>query len=92
MENNLVTVYGKSNCPFCDLSKKLLEKNNYQVDYISLDDEDSRKEFYKRVSEELKGPVMSVPQIWIGKQYIGGYNNLAEYIKNKNEIKFDEEF
>jgi len=35
---------------------------------------------------------MSVPQIWIGKQYIGGYNNLAEYIKNKNEIKFDEEF
>jgi len=32
MENNLVTVYGKSNCPFCDLSKKLLEKNNYQVD------------------------------------------------------------
>jgi len=85
-------VYGKSNCPNCTSAKLLLEKNNYVIDYVSLDDAEARKEFYAKTQEELGNPVMSVPQIWCNNQYIGGYQALIEYIAVENSVKFDEEF
>lgn len=85
-------VYGKQNCPHCNLAKMLLTKNNYTIDYISLDDDEARKEFYEKVTKDIGGPVMSVPQIWLNDKYIGGYSNLVEYIKQENAVKFDEEF
>jgi glutaredoxin len=85
-------LYGKSNCPNCAFAKNLLSKNNYEVKYINLDEENARKAFYDRVSKELQGPVMSVPQIWISNKYIGGYSDLVEYIKSEKEIVFNKDF
>ena len=95
MSDNIIKtaiMYGKQNCPNCLSAKKLLENNNYTIEYIGLDDEDARKAFYERVAEEVKTPIMSVPQIWVNSQYIGGYQSLIEYIAVENSVKFDEEF
>lgn len=86
------TVYGKTVCPYCKLAKDLLTKNNYEVNYINLDDDNERKLFYDRVSKELAAPVMSVPQIWVSNKYIGSYLNLVEYLSTNKEITFDKDF
>jgi glutaredoxin 3 len=83
-------VYGKSQCPHCTLAKKVLETNGYEISYINLDEEEKRKEFYDLTTKELGSPVMSVPQIWIGSLYVGGYLQLIEHIKS--QIKFNEDF
>jgi glutaredoxin 1 len=90
--NKIATIYGKTICSYCKLAKDVLIKNNYQVNYINLDDDTERKLFYDRVSKELPGPVTSVPQIWISNKYIGGYNDLIAYLKQEKEIVFDKDF
>jgi len=93
-DTNLTTVllYGKTVCPYCKASKNLLEKNGYIVNYINLDDDQARKEFYEKMTKELGGPILSMPQIFIGEKYIGGYSALVEYIKLENSVTFDSEF
>jgi glutaredoxin len=85
-------LYGKQNCPNCANAKNLLKKNNYEITYINLDDEQERKTFYEKVSIEVDGTVTTVPQIWISQKYIGGYNALVDYLNAENSINFDSEF
>jgi glutaredoxin len=89
--NKKATVYGKTVCAYCKLAKDLLARNNYEVNYINLDNENERKAFYDRSTNELGSPVMSVPQIWISNKYIGGYADLVKYLKTDN-VSFDKDF
>jgi glutaredoxin 1 len=86
------TVYGKTICGYCTAAKALLTKHNYTIDYINLDDDLARKEFYEKTTKELGGSIMSVPQIWIGQKYIGGYAALVEFFKSENSVDFNSEF
>lgn len=68
----MLTVYSKSNCPFCDRAKALLESKGVEYKTVSIEeDQDARQHL-------LDMGLRSVPQIFNGTTLIqGGYQGLA---------------
>ena len=80
-------VYGKKTCPNCDRAKMLLKNNDYEIEYVQLDDDNARQAFYERMTRELGGPVMSVPQVFVDDKYIGGYNEVTKFINDNRKVE-----
>lgn len=82
-------VYGKTNCPFCEKAKSLLEKLNVQFDYLILDKDYTREELL-----ELAPDAKTVPQIWQDIEgnlfHIGGYTELKELFSDPVEAALNE--
>jgi glutaredoxin 1 len=79
MENKpiLITIYGKPNCDWCDRAKKLCEDYRFDYEYKDVS--------YVEHKEELKllvPDVKTVPQIFKGKKYIGGFSEFASEMEN----------
>ena len=69
-----VTIYTKTNCPFCEKAKAWFKQRGIQYTKIVLDDEEQRLSFYQKISNGKE--VRSVPQIFIDDKHIGTYNDL----------------
>jgi len=69
-----VTIYTKSNCPFCEKAKAWFKQRGISYTKVVLDDEEQRLAFYQRLSNGRE--VRSVPQIFIDDKHIGTYNDL----------------
>jgi glutaredoxin 3 len=68
---NKVTLYTTEPCGFCRQAKALLGKRGLTYDEINLaKDADGRAELAKRTG------MMTFPQVVIGDQVIGGFNEL----------------
>ena len=70
-----IKVYTKKRCPYCTSAKIWLTQKNYQFEEISLDDTNILREF-----TEQHPSLRAVPQIFVGKENIGGF---SELIKSK---------
>lgn len=70
------TVYSFATCPYCVSAKQLLTQKGYEYDEIVID-RSQIKDLVKKTK------MMTVPQIFIGEEFIGGYDNLVEYFANK---------
>jgi glutaredoxin 3 len=68
-----VVIYTKSHCPYCVAAKNLLQSKNVQFEEIYLDD---RPEEYATL--KARTGLMTVPQIFIGEQLIGGFTDLSK--------------
>jgi len=70
----MITVYSKSNCPFCVKAKYLLEQKGVAFEEVKIDEKPEAREFI--MSEGHR----TVPQIYQdGKLLVeGGYNGLAK--------------
>lgn len=77
-----VLVYTKSYCPYCDRAKDLLARKGVPFEEIYLDD---RPEEYATLKK--KTGMMTVPQIFINDELVGGYTELAAL---ERENKLDE--
>ena len=68
----MITVYSKSNCPFCDRAKALLESKGVEYTTVSIEeDQDARQHL-------LDMGLRSVPQIFNGTTLSqGGYQGIA---------------
>jgi glutaredoxin 3 len=66
-----VTIYSSDYCPFCVRAKQLLTAKNVTFNEIRVDGE---RELRQEMME--KSGRHTVPQIWIGKQHIGGCDDL----------------
>lgn len=68
-----VTMYATAMCPYCVQAERLLKaKGVTAITKIRVDlDPARRDEMMKRTSRR------TVPQIYIGEQHIGGYDDLA---------------
>ena len=81
-----VTLYSKTNCPFCIKAKDWFRGHGIQYTEIVLDNEEERFAFYQKINgnrEEIAHGtetqrVNSVPQIFIDQKHIGGYDHLME--------------
>ena len=71
MANN-VTVYTSPFCPYCIRALMLLDKKKVTYNKIAIN-----KDKKLRVEMEQRSGRTSVPQIFIGKTHIGGYDDLA---------------
>jgi len=67
-------VYGTPNCAWCDRSKELLKRHEKAYEYVDVsEDEDARTMF-------IENGYRTVPQVYDGLNYIGGYEKLEDYL------------
>lgn len=67
-----VLIYSKTFCPYCDRAKALFKNKNVSYEEVMVDD---KPELYAEL--KARTGMMTVPQIFIGDQLIGGYTDLA---------------
>jgi glutaredoxin 1 len=74
------TVFGRPGCGFCVRAKEVLEAKELPMLYVDI----HAKGISKADLEKTVGkPVETVPQIFHGQKYIGGYTELDAYLKNE---------
>ena len=68
-------VYGKNYCPWCVRAKDELELRGIPFDYIDLEE-------INKTAAEVTGrdDVKTVPQIYVEGRYVGGYEQLMEFL------------
>jgi glutaredoxin 3 len=68
-----VLIYSKKVCPYCDAAKNLFRGKNVEFEEILLDGNPE-----KFVELKKKTGWMTVPQIFVGEQFLGGYTDIAK--------------
>ena len=67
-----VTIYSGSPCPYCEAAKALLKSKNISFEELNIwQDPSKAKEMLQRTNG-----ARTIPQIFIGDKYVGGYNEL----------------
>ncbi len=67
-----IVMYLKQTCPFCVMAKRLLTQKGQKWDEIDIQAEPERRaEMIERTGR------YTVPQIFIGEQHIGGFDELS---------------
>ncbi len=67
-------IYTTLSCGYCRMAKNLLDSYNIKYTEVVLDSPTVLKEFKARTKHS------TVPQIYKGDLYVGGYDSLVEYI------------
>lgn len=73
-----VEIYCTALCPFCKLTRALFEKKRIKYTQYQID-----KNEVVRAEMELRSGRKTVPQIFINKQHVGGWENLSRLEKEK---------
>jgi glutaredoxin 3 len=68
-----VVIYSKTYCPFCVRAKNLLNGKGVAFEEIMVD---SDPELFNQLKQ--KSGMLTVPQIFINDQLVGGYTELAD--------------
>ena len=70
----MLTVYSKTNCPFCDQAKALLERKGIEHRIVKIDENSEARDFL------LAQGFKSVPQIFSETELFveGGYQGLSK--------------
>jgi len=76
----MVEVYSKDNCAFCTKAKALLETRHMEFIERKIGVDVTREQLL-----EIAPLARTVPQIVIDGTVIGGYDQLAQYIKGSEE-------
>ena len=79
-----IILYSKKNCGYCVKAKNLLK--NLGLDYTEKKFEDFSD--VEKLFEDIGKNVKSMPQIKINGELIGGYNQLIEYLADKQLVNF----
>jgi glutaredoxin 3 len=58
-------------CPYCVQAKRLLGTKGVKFDEIAVDDDPAMRQKMMKLSGRR-----TVPQIWIGAQHVGGFDEL----------------
>lgn len=65
------TIYTTDWCGYCRAAKRFLEGKGVPVEEIDVTDDDDGREALARKTGRT-----TVPQIWIGETWVGGYDDL----------------
>lgn len=75
-----ITIWTKDNCIYCVRAKKLLESKNMKFQEHKIGDGYTKEQLLEAVPT-----ARTVPQIFINDEYIGGYQELARYLLEKEK-------
>lgn len=80
-------VFGKATCPYCVKAKQLLDEAGIAYRYYDVVKDSAA--LYRMIPEVkahigLKTPV-TVPQIWLDDDYVGGADNLEQWLKDHTD-------
>ncbi len=71
------TIFGHEQCGFCRRAKQLLEEQQHPFRYVDIHENNiSKADLSKTVGHE----VTTVPQIFHGQQYVGGFEALEKHL------------
>ena len=73
MEN--IVIYTQDRCVHCNSAKREFETRGWEYTSHNITEINN----FNSLQELLAG-IRTVPQIWIDDNYIGGYNNLKEWL------------
>ncbi|KUI57341.1 Glutaredoxin [Cytospora mali] len=85
IEENPVMVFSKSYCPYCQASKKTLDKTGVKYTAYELDRESDGSDIQDAL--EKISSQRTVPNIFIGKEHIGGNSDLSALGSDKLKSK-----
>jgi glutaredoxin 3 len=77
-----ITIYSTKICPYCDAAKRLLTQKGYPFKDVDLS---NNPDLRMKLSSEQNG-WRTVPMIFIGKNFVGGFTELAALDK-KGELE-----
>ncbi len=77
---NKVTIYSTAICPYCIRAKQLLESQGIPYEEIRVDLNEVVRVEMERLSKRR-----TVPQIFIGDQHVGGFDDLKT-LHDKGEL------
>ncbi|MDX2464804.1 MAG: glutaredoxin domain-containing protein [Porticoccus sp.] len=75
------TIFGHDACGFCRQAKAVLESKNLEFRYVNIHEEGISP---ADLAETVGRPVNTVPQIFHGKDYVGGYQELMQYLEQED--------
>lgn len=67
-----IVIYTTNYCPYCHAAKALLKGRSMDFAEINVANDDAKRAWLKKVTGQ-----MTVPQIFINDQSVGGYQELA---------------
>lgn len=67
-----IVIYSTQTCPYCDRAKALLDKKGVTYQQILIDADPAQRD----VMLEKSGGRRTVPQIFIDKRHVGGFDDL----------------
>lgn len=76
-----IIIYSKNDCPWCDKAKELLTKKSLAFHEKKFGIDFTKEELRNIVGNPEK---VTVPQIFIDNQLIGGYTDLVKYFDERN--------
>ena len=74
----MIEIYGKTQCPYCDMAKQLCEQNQLAYEYKQLGVDFEREELF----EQFPG-ARTFPQIKVDGENIGGYQELKAWYDSR---------
>tara|TARA_B100002019_G_C21261497_1_gene596993 strand:+ start:593 stop:844 length:252 start_codon:yes stop_codon:yes gene_type:complete len=75
----MIHIWGKPACPSCNKAKALCEKYGYQFEYLELGKDFDREGVLAEFPE-----ARTFPQIVVGGQKVGGFEQFVKYIEDTN--------
>jgi glutaredoxin 1 len=74
------TIFGREGCGYCRQAKAVMESKDLEFRYVDIHEEGiSQDDLAKTVGK----PVRTVPQIFHGEEYVGGYQELMQYLEQE---------
>lgn len=72
------TIFGHQQCGFCRRAKQVLEEKELPFRYVDIHEENISK---ADLSKTVGQTVTTVPQIFYGQEYIGGFEALEKHLE-----------
>jgi len=78
-------IFGRATCPYSVRAKQIAQKlkasqDNFDFRYIDIQQEGISK---NDLEKTMGKPVLTVPQVFVDKQHIGGCNEFEAYARQK---------
>ncbi len=78
-----ITIYTKDRCSYCDRAKEYFKNHGLEFDEINIV---KNPDAFDALRERTQH--MTVPQIFVGEKFIGGYTDMMAQIK-KGDLVFN---
>lgn len=75
-----VTIFGRMSCGYCVRAIQLCESKNLEHEFIDMIREGISK---ADLAKKIDKPVLTVPQILVGDEHIGGYTEFAQFLRQR---------
>lgn len=73
----MITIYGTEGCNYCDMAKDYLDYRGIEYQYINVRYDTEAMKMFR------ENGFKTIPQVYLDKEHLGGYNELREYFKER---------